>query len=284
MDSLSPSAQSNPEIESHSHAPSQRKQEGAIPSIAGASRKVEKRDGCQKKGSPCCASCGAKRNKANLALLVFLMLALSFGGLQCRHPAHDNQLQGILDSVLVTDEEAGTGSCTTTVQGAFNRTVVQATSQLEWTHCDLNIGATTQAGGPWDMRFRRFAAGTNGGTSGSGSGSSCNTGLTDLAAVTSLSQFSSGTSGFCPNLVNDTNLSTAGGGAGGSGSTSFSGSPVMLEWYNYNSETHVLSTKGEVYIVRSSDGSSYYAVQFHDYYSEAGSSGYPTIDWKGINP
>lgn len=271
------------ENESHSHRDARNTQGPLAPVTVhqGAARNPE---GCNKRSGGCCDSCKSKRRAGSLALMVFLTLALSFLATQCRHPAHDNELQGILDSVLNIDEEAGTGSCTTTVQGAFNRTVVQATSQLEWTHCDLNIGATTQAGGPWDMRFRRFAIGTNGGTSGSGSGASCNTGLTDLAAVNSLSQFSSGVSGFCPNLVNDTNLSTSGGGGGGSGSTNFSGSPVMLEWYNYDSETHVLSSKGEVYIVRSSDGSSYYAVQFHDYYSDAGSSGYPTIDWKGINP
>ncbi|MEQ8351943.1 MAG: HmuY family protein [Leptospiraceae bacterium] len=217
-------------------------------------------------------------------MLILLLVGSSFLISQCRHPAHDNQLQGLLDSVLEIDSEAGTGSCTTTVQSGFNRTIVQATSQLEWTHCDLNIGATTLAGGPWDMRFRRFGVGTNGGTSGSGSGASCNTGLTNLAAVNSFSQFSSGTSGFCPNLVSDTNLSTSGGGGGGSGSTSFSGSPVMLEWYAYDSETHVLSSKGEVYVIRASDSGDYYAVQFHDYYSDAGTSAYPTIDWKRIDP
>tara|TARA_B100001939_G_scaffold336008_1_gene338649 strand:- start:38544 stop:39203 length:660 start_codon:yes stop_codon:yes gene_type:complete len=216
-------------------------------------------------------------------LLIALVLSLALAS-QCRHPAHDNQLQGILDSVLEIDSEAGTGSCTTNVQSGFNRTLVQATSQLEWTHCDLNIGATTLAGGPWDMRFRRFAVGTNGGTSGSGTGASCNTGLSSLAAVNSFSQFSSGTSGFCPNLASDTNLSTSGGGGSGSGSTSFSGSPVMLEWYTYDSETHVLTSKGEVYVIRSSDSADYYAVQFHDYYSEAGTSGYITIDWKRIDP
>lgn len=248
------------------------------------SREPDASKGCKTRSSGgCCNNCKKKAGAGALSALLVLFLS-GFVGLQCRHPAHDNDLQAILDVVAPQDEEAGTGSCTTVAQPGFNETVVQATSQIEWTHCDLSIGATTTFTGPWDVRFRRFTIATNGGTTASGSGASCNTGLTDLGAANSFSQFSSGTTGICPNLVADTQLSASTGSQSGSGTTSFSGSSVMLEWYNYNSETNTLSSKNEVYVVRSSDGAEYYAIQFRDYYSEAGTSGFPTIRWKRLNP
>ncbi|MCB1137176.1 MAG: HmuY family protein [Leptospiraceae bacterium] len=216
--------------------------------------------------------------------LMSIALLVSLSQTACRHPAHDDNLQALLDVVAPQDSQAGSGSCSTVAQPGFNETVVQATSQVEWTHCDLSIGATTTFAGPWDIRFRRFATATHGGSTASGSGAACNTGLTDLGAATSFSQFSSSTSGICPNLVADSQLTASSGGQSGSSSTAFSGSSIMLEWYNYDSETHVLSAKSEVYVVRSSDGADYYAIQFQDYYSEAGTSGFPTIRWKRLNP
>ena len=201
-------------------------------------------------------------------------------GAFCRHPASEgSELQSLLDAIAPVDEEAGTGKCTTVALATFNETVIQATSNVEWTHCDLSLGALTTASGPWDLRMRRFQAATNGGSSGSGGGAACRTGLFDLAAVHSVGQFSSGTAGLCPNFSVDVVQSAAGAGGG---SSDFSGSPVMLDWYNYDSVTHVLSSSNEVYIVRSSDGLNHYAIQFFDYYSQAGTSGHPSIRWKAV--
>ena len=198
----------------------------------------------------------------------------------CRHPASDGgELQALFDAVAPVDEEAGTGKCTTVAFASFNQTVIQATSNVEWTHCDLSLGALTTASGPWDLRMRRFQAATNSGSSGSGSGGACRTGLSDLSAVNSVGQFSSSTAGNCPNFSVDVVQSAAGAGGGAS---DFSGSPIMLDWYNYDSVTHVLSARSEVYIVRSSDGLNHYAIQFYDYYSQAGTSGHPSIRWKGV--
>jgi hypothetical protein len=215
---------------------------------------------------------------ANPFLRAALLIALVAGGTaSCRWDKPENTLLKSLIEEQI-DKAAGTGSCTTSAGGVFT-TIVKAISQKEWTHCNMDLGITTTATGFWDLRFRRYQVGTNSGASGSGNGGACSTGLTDLNAVTSLGQFTSPTAGVCPNFVADTIQTSQ---DGGSSSSTFPGSPVMLEWYSYNVTTHVLRSKGIVYLIRQQNGTDIIAIQFTDYYSDAGTSGYPTFRWKRL--
>ena len=72
------------------------------------------------------------------------------------------------------------------------------------------------------------------------------------------------------------------GGAGGTDTVDFEGADALKEWYDYNSSTHVLTAKDDVYLIRSSDGGSIYKIQMTDYYSESGTSGYPTFRWESL--
>jgi hypothetical protein len=53
-------------------------------------------------------------------------------------------------------------------------------------------------------------------------------------------------------------------------------------WFIYNIPS--LTPNFTVFVVKSGDGAKYYAIQVIDYYSEAGTSGYPKFRWREINP
>lgn len=213
-----------------------------------------------------------------LPLRPALLLALVAGGTaSCRWDKPENTLlESLVEAQL--DDATGTESCTTSAGGVLT-TIAKATSTKEWTHCNMDLGITTTATGNWDLRFRRYQVGTNSGASGSGNGGACRTGFTDLNAVTSLGQFSSPTAGECPNFAADT-IQTSQDGE--SSSSTFPGSSVMFDWYSYNGSSHVLESKGIVYLIRQQNGTDIIAIQFTDYYSDAGTSGYPTFRWKRL--
>ena len=157
---------------------------------------------------------------------------------------------------------------------------VRATSTTGTTYCDLATGSRLEgnSGTVWDMSFQRFKYGTNSGTSGSGSGGACETGTTDFASVTNVIDFSGGIAPDCPLFSKDTNITTSSGGVGGAVSTTYNGNLAFDDWYLYDIFTHVLTTRRNVFIVRSGDGGSYYRVRFTEYYNGAGSAGYPTLE------
>lgn len=208
------------------------------------------------------------------ALLVALVIT---GTASCRWDKPENALLRSLIEEQI-DEAAGTGSCTTSAGGVLT-TIAKAISTKEWTHCNMDLGILDTTGTSWDLRFRRYQVGTNSGASGSANGGACSTGLTDLNAVTSLGQFSSATAGECPNFVADTMQTSQ---DGESSSSTFPGSSVMIDWYSYNGTTHVLESKDIVYLIRQQNGTDIIAIQFTDYYSDAGTSGYPTFRWKRL--
>lgn len=219
--------------------------------------------------------------KSGFIVHILAFICITVAVTACRAERPDPLISAIEAALADQEENALTGVCTATA-GATIEIEVRATSRSAWTYCDLAISGTTTADGPWDLAFQRFQIATNSGTSGSGSGGACNTGLTDINAVTGVSQFSGSTDGQCPNFQVDSLQNATIGDTGGSSTSSFNANPVMVEWYNYNSSTHVLTSKNEVYVVRSSDGSTHYAVQMTDYYSDAGTSGYPSFRFKQI--
>ena len=208
-------------------------------------------------------------------LLLPLLIVISTNSCRWSKPT-DVLLKSLIDDQI--DKFAGTGSCTTSA-GSVLVTVAKAISDKEWTHCNMDLGILDETGSNFDLRFRRFQVATNSGASGSGLGGACSTGLTSLSAVTSLGQFSSPTAGECPNFKADEILSAQ---SGEDATSTFAGSPVMLDWDDYNETSHVLQSKQIVYLIRQKNGTDIIAIQFTDYYSEAGTSGYVTFRWKRL--
>jgi len=151
---------------------------------------------------------------------------------------------------------------------------VNASSSRCWMLVRLRGGTATQiapGSDDWDIRLRRFVIGTNSGTSGGGSGGACDTGLTDFAGV------NSGNLGNCANSANFQVDSIQTQQGAGFGDVNDSANPVLFNWYSYT--IGVLTAKDNVYILRGKDGSSLLKFQMRGYYSQAGTSGYPTFRW-----
>ncbi len=138
------------------------------------------------------------------------------------------------------------------------------------------IPASLASSTSWDIAFNRYKISTNSGsTNSAGLGGSCLSNQTTVSAASNTNRINQNCTD--DKFVIDGRSTTQGvGGAVGD----FIGNPLMTEWYNY--EIGNLTTKGLIYIVRSGNGSSYYAVRMESYYSEAGTSGYPTIRWKKL--
>jgi HmuY protein len=211
----------------------------------------------------------AARAAGLAACLGFIMPA-------CLEGRQRNSEEEALFQSLVTEAAAdAAGSCALTGE----RLEVRATSQSNFTFCDLATGARIEARSVvgWEMSFQRFKLGTNSGESGAGAGGACKTGLTDFAAVTAVSQFAGVAAPDCPNFSTDTILQGESGGAGGSTSVTFSGSPALLEWFTYNIFNHTLRAKSDIYIVRDSSGTQYWKIQVLDYYNSAGVAGFVSL-------
>ena len=165
---------------------------------------------------------------------------------------------------------SSSGAVDTTQSSGIYTTVANASSTSEWVYVSLKeSGKKATASSQWDIRFKRYVIGTNSGTSGSGSGGSCDTTKTNLL------DHSINTS-TCP-LVSDSSQSQS--GEGGFGTANESASPSMIFWYSYDGISHLLRTKNLVYLVRGNDGA-IYSLQMLDYYSSAGTSGYMKFTWK----
>ncbi|PJZ75784.1 HmuY family protein [Leptospira neocaledonica] len=184
-------------------------------------------------------------------------------------------------AILAALEDGG-GGCikvagdTTTTPNSpsagINTTRVNATSSGCWVYLDLKAGGIeTTNSGTWDLKFKRFIIGTNSGTSGSANGGSCfNAGDTNLGDVTG---------GDCTLLV-DKLMSQTGGG--GFGTASENASPVLWDWYDYNETSHELTPKTRGYLIRGSDGTSFFGLEMIDYYDDASTSGFPKFTWKEL--
>lgn len=131
-------------------------------------------------------------------------------------------------------------------------------------------------GRTWDVAFNRYKLATNSGeTNRFGSGGACKSNRGSVADASSVTPENQN----CPsgNFITDRNATTT--GIGGVGAT-FIGNPLLTDWFNY--EIGSLTTKGEIYIIRAGTGNSHYAMRMENYYSDAGTSGYPTIRWKKL--
>ncbi|WP_246051873.1 HmuY family protein [Leptospira idonii] len=132
----------------------------------------------------------------------------------------------------------------------------------------------------WDIAFNRYKLATNSGTSNSfGLGGACLSNQTTVTAAASIDRSSQNCSDTpSTNFVIDAKTSTQGiGGVG----AEFIGNALLTDWFNY--QIGNLTTKGLIYIVRSGAGSSSnFAFKIENYYSDAGTSAYPTFRWKKL--
>ncbi|TGL25663.1 heme-binding protein HmuY [Leptospira bourretii] len=187
---------------------------------------------------------------------------------------------------LLTGGNSNNSSCSipanaVNTTGSYS-TIVNASSACAWVYVSLKSeGVLVDSSAQWDLAFKRYNIETNSGTSGSGSGGACDSGSTNFSATFNGSE--------CTAVV-DVKLSSAGGGPVSASSESIN--PVMAApldltpmpagygtWYTY-ADT-ILTAKSKVYIVTGSEGSKY-AIQMLDYYSVAGTSGYPKFRWKKL--
>lgn len=181
-------------------------------------------------------------------------------------------LLGDINLVQTTNESLDKVTTTQEGNGVF-KTVVNATSTKEWVYFRFGDGKQTISTSiNWDMRFKRFIIGTNSGTSGSGSSGVCNTNSTDFGAINSKD--------VCTSFSIDSIQNQTGSGTG-FGDVNDSANPILFTWYNYNNT--ILSSKGLIYVLRSSSGDEFYKIQILDYYSQAGTSGYLTFRWAKLN-
>lgn len=152
-------------------------------------------------------------------------------------------------------------------------TVVNATDHDLAIYIDLETGEEKTPNDPgnsmgWDLSFTRFAIAMNGGVSGMG-------GVEALLLNEKFEQlFVAPTDGYetdqpdGPDENQDNDLF-------------FDRSGTV--WYDYNSETHVLTPRDVTYIVRSVEGD-FFKIKIEDYYSDAGTSGYLRFTWGPVAP
>jgi hypothetical protein len=195
--------------------------------------------------------------------------------LNCNVSKVDNSSQSalllLLNPLSNSTQNTPSGSCTTTQVGNEFETTVNATSQTNWTHCSISSGGILLLEKEnWDIRFQRFKIATNSGTSGKGLSGACNTNLDSISSINKTT---------CITKI-DVQLNQEGGGSGGSGSTSWSGAPDFLDWYSYTNT--ILTPKNRYYLIKSVDGKRIFALRMIDYYSQAGTSGYPKFRWKEL--
>ncbi len=217
---------------------------------------------------------------------VACVLSVSFMlGLACRHsPNSDPELEELLQTLTLAATADAAGSCTTSTEGGSQVLTIRATSQTNFTLCDLSNGTRIEPGASdtGDISLQRFKAATYSGTSATGGGGgACQTGVTNFDSVTSVSAFGGVSAPDCPQFIDDEPLV---GASVGGGTVNFNGSAALKDWYLYNIFTNALSAREDVYIIRSSDGSAFYKLQMLDYYDPAGTSGYPKFRYAEITP
>lgn len=126
----------------------------------------------------------------------------------------------------------------------------------------------------WDIALKRSSLRLNSGDSGTGNRELAVVQGTSLDAVTAAPASGYGIDDFASD---DCELQTIPGGE-----------PLSAfgEWYDYDPATHVVTPKGEVYVVRRADGTSV-AIRFDTYYGDSANpmrGGFYQAEWKSLAP
>jgi hypothetical protein len=170
------------------------------------------------------------------------------------------------DAAVTTGDAppAPAGKVTTTRDNATGTytTIVDATSMTDWTIADLETGMEATATDAWDLRFQRFHISTNGGISGSGG--------VEVAPVTGTS-FDALTAAPASGYISDA------ADANGDGMPDYAFEQGD-GWYDYDADTHVLTPRPIVWVVKT-DGGATLKLEILKYYDDAGTSGWFTLHW-----
>jgi len=175
---------------------------------------------------------------------------------------------GLIDAGGDGAGDAGSGPAL----GVVVQKQVDTTSADVWVYLDLESGETRpSATAPdwpaWDLKLQRFKLAVNGGASGAGRVQVAVLGMTDFATVSRAPRetyAADGPDGADSDLDPDTVLSNG-----------------DMGWYEYNSMTHALSARPNVYVVRTNEGA-FFKLAIDSYYNAAGSSGYLQLRWAAV--
>ncbi len=138
---------------------------------------------------------------------------------------------------------------------------IDAGSRKDWVYFDFSSGAavsTSQGSPDWDIAFRRTDVLTNGGeTNPNGLGGAIDLGKTPLEEATITED------GYLVDATNDERGLE---------------NPALHNWYNYNWTSHIVTSKGHTYAVRTATGE-VVLLTFASYYCDDGSSGCVTFQY-----
>ena len=144
--------------------------------------------------------------------------------------------------------------------GAVQYTI-DARSRKEWAFFDFSSGtavSTSKENLDWDIGFRRTDILTNGGeTNTAGQGGAIDLGEIPLAEATFLDN------GYLPDATDDERGLE---------------NPALHKWYQYNWTSHIVTSKGHTYALRTATGE-VVLVTFTSYYCDNGSSGCVTFQY-----
>ncbi|HEY4059096.1 MAG TPA: HmuY family protein [Kofleriaceae bacterium] len=161
----------------------------------------------------------------------------------------------ILPNGKVTTRANDDGSATT---------LVDSSSDTDWTYIDIAAFTESDANGPWDLRFQRFHISVDGGISGDG----------NVAVAPVIADFDSVTTAPADGYLQDAP----------DGDDENTIPEYAFEqgdgWYDYDVDTHVLTPKKIVWVVRSTDTTIKLAID--KYYDSAGTAGWFTVTWRKL--
>jgi hypothetical protein len=148
--------------------------------------------------------------------------------------------------------------------GSFT-TFINSSSETAWIHAEFAMGTEmdgTTAG--WDLRFQRFHISTNGGVSGTAGVEAAIVKRPDGAPAAFAEVTAPPPTGYISDAM----------GADG---------PVYAweadeGWFDYNDETHVLTAKPLVWVVKRAGGAKI-KLEIKNYYDRFGTAGWFTLHW-----
>jgi hypothetical protein len=156
--------------------------------------------------------------------------------------------------------------------GEVVTTTVDATWPDTWVYFDFETGAEvaapqTTGARSWDVAFQRFKVMANGGVNGSAGvevAMIADRALDDVDTAPSTGWLLDAPDGADGNPDPDTVFNRG-----------------EDTWFDYDVNTHVLSAKKRIYVVRTAD-EGYFAVQLLSYYDDFGNGGYLRLRWKPV--
>lgn len=138
---------------------------------------------------------------------------------------------------------------------------VDASDSERWVYLDLDAPDWTDADGAWSLAFRRYVVEVNGGVSG------------DAGVEVAFTDQPWEEARVAPSEGWGTDLADA----------DEDGEPERAfdAWWDYDSETHILTPVDGTWFVRSAGGGTF-ALQILDYYSDAGDSGVIELRYRSV--